>query len=352
MKEKITYVIGLMSGTSLDGLDLVYVKFTETNTVGFEIVQAETIAYSPKWKTDLQQAITFNQKHLKQLNTEYGNLLAHLTNAFIVKYDIRKIDFIASHGHTVFHDPDNGITLQIGNGPELAKYTQQKVVCDFRTQDVDLGGQGAPLVPIGDQLLFGQYDYCLNLGGFANLSTQLNNSRIAFDICPVNIVMNYYTQILGLPYDDEGKIAASGSINIALLQQLNALDFYHQAAPKSLGLEWVKEFIFPLIDSYTLTIPDILRTFIEHVALQITQQLTGNNPTLLITGGGAFNTFLIERIQQLANVTVILPSKKIIEFKEALIFAFLGLLRIQNKINVLASVTGATKDHCSGKIYS
>jgi len=351
MKEKTTYVIGLMSGTSLDGLDLVYVKFTQNKKINFEILHHKTVAYSAKWKANLQQAITFKTDVLQKLDTNYGKLLANITNQFIADFKIQNIHFIASHGHTVFHDPANGVTLQIGNGPELSKYTNQKVICDFRTQDVVLGGQGAPLVPIGDELLFSEYDYCLNLGGFANISMQQNNKRIAFDICPVNIVMNHYANQLGLAYDDGGKIAKTGEVNVALLNKLNALPFYQQPFPKSLGLEWVKKNIFPLIDSYTLSVPDILRTFIEHVAIQITHVLTAQHKTLFITGGGVYNTFLIKRMQQLSSVSIVIPAKEIIEYKEALIFALLGLLREQNNVNVLASVTGAKKDHSSGKIY-
>jgi len=352
MKEKTTYAIGLMSGTSLDGLDLVYVRFSENTSFTFEILYSETIAYTADWVNRLQQAITFSEDKLKALDIAYGKLLGEITNTFISKFQLKKIDLIASHGHTVFHDPNNGITLQIGNGPELAKLTQQKVVCDFRTQDVALGGQGAPLVPIGDELLFSEYDYCLNLGGFANISMQIKHERIAFDICPVNIVLNHYVNGLGLAYDDKGKIAKTGEVNVALLNKLNALPFYQQPFPKSLGLEWVKSNIFPLIDSYNLSTPAILRTFIEHVAIQITAQLPKTDKKLLITGGGVFNVFLIARIQELSKVIICIPTSEIIEYKEALIFALLGLLKVQNKVNVLASVTGAKKNHSSGKIFS
>ncbi len=351
MENELTHVIGLMSGTSLDGLDLVYVCFNKNDVSDFEILHGETVSYSDKWKSDLQHAITFSADKLKDLDIEYGKLLASLTNKFIAKHQIKKIDFIASHGHTVFHQPQNGITLQIGDGKTLASITKQKVVCDFRTQDVALGGQGAPLVPIGDALLFSDYDYCLNLGGFANISTTTNQKRIAFDVCPVNIVVNHYVNTLGLPYDNGGQIAKTGNINMQLLEALNALPFYQLPPPKSLGLEWVQTNIFPLIDSYSLSISDILRTFIEHISIQITAQLPVKNKTLLITGGGVFNTFLIEKIQEKSQVTLCIPSHKIIDYKEALIFAFLGLLRIQNKVNVLASVTGAKKDHSSGQIF-
>jgi anhydro-N-acetylmuramic acid kinase len=338
-----------MSGTSLDGIDLVYVQFDETNYQNFQILEAETIAYSNKWKETLQQAIHFSNEKLKKLNTQYGVLLADEILKFIKKYNLNQIDFIASHGHTILHQPEKGITLQIGCGKTIANKTKLKVVFDFRTQDVQLGGQGAPLVPIGDELLFSNFDYCLNLGGFSNISFNQNNQRIAFDICPVNIVLNYYVNKLGKDFDDEGKIASTGKINEQLLKQLNAISFYKKLPPKSLGLEWVQQHIFPLIDNYEKDIPSILKTFTEHVAVQIGKVIFKNN-AVLITGGGAFNTFLLSRIEFYAKNTINLPEKKLIDFKEAFIFSFLGLLRIHGKINCLQSVTGASKNHSSGNI--
>ena len=223
------------------------------------------------------------------------------------------------------------------------------MVYDFRTQDLKLGGQGAPLVPIGDELLFSNFEYCLNLGGFSNISFKQNNQRIAFDICPVNIVLNYYTKKIGKDFDDKGKIASRGKINQQLLQELNNLSFYNQQPPKSLGLEWVQKNIFPVIDRLEKDIPSILRTFTEHAAIQIGKIIYKNN-TVLITGGGAYNSFLIDRIEFYAKNTIQLPKKNLIDFKEALIFSFLGLLKIEGKINCLKSVTGADKNHSSGTI--
>jgi anhydro-N-acetylmuramic acid kinase len=240
--------------------------------------------------------------------------------------------------------------LQVGDGQLIANNTKQKVICDFRTQDVRLGGQGAPLVPIGDELLFSDYEYCLNLGGFSNISYKLKGKRIAFDICPVNIVLNHYVNKLGYEYDDAGSTASKGTINEELLDALNKLDFYHQKPPKSLGLEWVKKEVFVLIDALETDVSTVLRTFVEHVAYQIGKVIYKSN-SVLITGGGAFNTFLIERISFYSETVIELPSKELIDFKEALLFAFLGLLKSKNQINCLASVTGAQKDHCSGVVY-
>ncbi|MBE7629151.1 anhydro-N-acetylmuramic acid kinase [Tenacibaculum piscium] len=351
MNDDFYFIIGLMSGTSLDGIDLVFVKFDKKNYKDFKILAAETIAYSNAWKGKLQEAISFSKDDLLLLDIEYAVLLSEEINVFIKKNNITYIDFIASHGHTILHQPDKGITLQIGYGKVIAENTQQKVICDFRTQDVALGGQGAPLVPIGDELLFSQYDFCVNLGGFANVSYQKKAQRIAFDICPVNIVLNHYVQKLGFAYDDKGQIAKSSKINEEVLAKLNALDFYKKSAPKSLGLEWVQEIIFPLIDASEKNIPIILRTFIEHSAIQI-GKIIHKNDAVLITGGGVFNDFLINRIEFYAEQKIEIPSKGLINYKEALIFAFLGLLRSENQVNCLESVTGAKKDHSSGVIFN
>ncbi len=351
MNKKDTYIIGLMSGTSLDGIDVVYVRFNNKDYKDFTIIHADTVTYSAEWKQRLKTAIDFSDENLLILNKEYGVFLGDLVMRFVNKFTISRIDFIASHGHTVLHQPENGITLQVGDGQLIANNTKQKVICDFRTQDVRLGGQGAPLVPIGDELLFSDYEYCLNLGGFSNISYKLKGKRIAFDICPVNIVLNYYVNKLGYEYDDAGSIASKGTINKELLDALNKLDFYHQKPPKSLGLEWVKKEVFVLIDALETDVITVLRTFVEHVAYQIGKVIYKSN-SVLITGGGAFNTFLIERISFYSQTVIELPSKELIDFKEALLFAFLGLLKSKNQINCLASVTGARKDHCSGVVYT
>lgn len=349
MKNEL-YIIGLMSGTSLDGIDVVYVKFNTKNYTEFSILFSETISYSNNWKHKLQNAMTFSSDKLEELDKTYGRLLGTEINNFIKKNKINKVDFIASHGHTVFHQPENKMTLQIGCGQEIANTTNQKVVCDFRTQDVQLGGQGAPLVPIGDELLFSNYNYCINLGGFANISYKKNKQRIAFDICPINIVLNLYCKKLGLEYDNGGTIASKGTIHQELLKELNSLSFYKKKPPKSLGLEWVKSDVFPLIDSFKLSTEVILRTFVEHSAYQI-GSIIKNDTSVLITGGGVYNSFLIQRIESYSNTKISLPKNSLIEFKEALIFAFLGLLRSKNEVNCLQSVTGANKNHSSGVVF-
>jgi anhydro-N-acetylmuramic acid kinase len=352
MTNSLYNIIAVMSGTSLDGIDVIYVTFKIDETWSFKIHHAETLPYNEIWKKRLKNLIGLSKQELNQTDEDYTEYLSKKINEFISKYHIENIDFISSHGHTALHRPEQNITYQIGNLSILAQMLGQTVVCDFRVQDVELGGQGAPLVPIGDKLLFSEYDYCINLGGFANLSTDYNSVRVAYDVCPTNVVLNHYVNILGYEFDDKGKIAKSGTINEQLLSELNALEFYKQDYPKSLGLEWVNQVVFPIIDKYSLEIEAILRTFIEHIAIQISNEINKKeNALVLITGGGAYNEFLISRIKSKTKNKIIIPSKEIIEFKEALIFGLLGILKVTGEINCLASVTGAKYDHSSGKIF-
>lgn len=347
-------VLGVMSGTSLDGIDCAVVEFSYINNQWkYVFIEGETIRYPESWVENLQNAIHLSETDLHLLNIEYTYSLGELLNDFLVTRHLNDIDFIASHGHTVLHQPENGITLQIGNLPLINDIISLPFVCDFRVQDVALGGQGAPLVPIGDRLLFADYDYCLNLGGFSNISFEQNKERIAFDICPVNTLLNHFAKKLGKDFDDSGDFAASGTINNELFNELNNLSFYNQQGPKSLGIEQVNAVYLPLIEKYPLRAQDHLATITEHIAYQIASVLKKGNSKLLVTGGGAFNEHLINRLKFYApNTKVVLGSKELIEFKEAIIFAFLGVLRIKEINNVLSSVTGASKDHCSGNIFN
>ena len=346
-------VIGVMSGTSLDGVDLAHVRFTIHHSKWtFEILESETIPYHSEWIARLKTAVNYSESQLETLNKSYTKLLGTIISDFIAKHQLQDLDAVCSHGHTILHQPQNGFTLQIGNLPDIAALTNQKVVCDFRVQDVQMGGQGAPLVPIGDRILFSEYDFCLNLGGFSNVSFEKNGHRIAFDISPVNTVLNFYANQLGMEYDDRGQIAQSGTVNQTLLTELNELPYYHQSYPKSLGFEYVKEIVLPLIERHTLAIEDLLRTFTEHAAVQIALALPEKKGKLLITGGGAYHDFLIERIKKyLPEITIVIPPAVLLEYKEALIFALLGVLKLRQEINVLASVTGAKQDHSSGVIF-
>jgi anhydro-N-acetylmuramic acid kinase len=345
-------VVGVMSGTSLDGLDLAYIEFNFEDKWNFSIIEAETIAYSNEWNQILKNLVSNSIEDLNEIDENYTSYLASIINDFVYRNCISDINAVCSHGHTALHQPENKLTYQIGNLKKLSSLVEKTVVCDFRVQDVEFGGQGAPLVPIGDELLFSDYDFCLNLGGFANVSTKTNSTRIAYDICPVNIVLNRYVSKLGYDFDDSGKIASTGKMNPELLSELNGLDFYNLNPPKSLGLEWVRDIVFPIIDNYNLSVEDILRTFIEHCAFQISRE-TGKKEDafILITGGGVYNSFLIERLKTFTNNKIVIPDKNLIEFKEALIFGLLGVLKLRGEINCLRSVTGAKKDHSSGQIY-
>ena len=341
-------VIGLMSGTSLDGLDIVCCEFREKGKKwNFLIKEAETIPYNEEWIKSLSNAPLLKSQELKRLDILYGRYLAEKTLNFIHKNTL-KPDFIASHGHTIFHQPEKGYTLQIGNGTEMAKQLKLPVIFDFRSLDVSLGGQGAPLVPIGDQLLFNGFDCCLNLGGFANVSYELNGKRIAYDICPANIALNKISRQLGVEFDIDGQLASKGELNFGLLKELNKISFYELLAPKSLSREWLESVFFEIINKFQIPIKDILRTLTEHIAIQISKSIKiKKNGSVLITGGGAHNIFLINRLKALTTLKLIIPEKELIDFKEAIIFAFLGILRMKNEINCLSSVTGAQHD-CSG----
>ncbi|GGD32384.1 anhydro-N-acetylmuramic acid kinase [Flavobacterium orientale] len=347
-------VVGVMSGTSLDGIDLAHLYFTvENRKWNYEIATCQTIPYSLEWLNKLKNAVNFSEKELEKVNQDYTSYLGKTIKQFIESNGLNEIDVVCSHGHTILHQPQNGITLQIGNLPKIAEIIHKKVVCDFRVQDVELGGQGAPLVPIGDRLLFSEYDFCLNLGGFSNISFEENGKRIAFDISPVNTVLNFYANQIQLDYDDKGEIARSGKVNSALLTELNNLDFYQKKYPKSLGIEFVNATILPLIENYSISIEDKLHTFVEHIAMQIASALPKKEGKILITGGGAYHIFLLERMQNhLSKMHLIIPNTKTLEFKEALIFGLLGVLKLRNEVNVLCSVTGAKRDHSSGKIFS
>lgn len=350
MQQKNYNVIGVMSGTSLDGIDLAYVKISQDINYRAHIHTAQTVAYDKHWQQMLAAAHTLPQKKLQDLNEQYTQLLASVIKNFINTHHISNIDAICSHGHTVLHQPHNGFTLQLGNLPKIAKLVGHKVVCDFRVQDVNLGGQGAPLVPVGDQLLFPQYEYCLNLGGFANVSLQRENKRVAYDICAVNTVLNRYAQQLGRAYDDKGAFAKAGTIHPKLLAQINALPFFAKLPPKSLGIEWVHERIVPIIESYNLAPKDVIATFTEHVVLMLRDEFKEGS-RVLVTGGGAYNEYLLERLRIDTTIQYVLPDPLLIEYKEALIFALLGILKMQGKVNTLSSVTGAQKNHSAGEIY-
>lgn len=342
--------IGLMSGTSLDGLDICLVQFEKQNSAWkFQILKAETISYSKDWEDQLRNSIYLSAEKLLELHSEYGFYLGKEVKSFISRHKIENIEVISSHGHTIFHQPQKKFTLQIGDGRAIKLETGLPVVYDFRSQDVLMGGNGAPLVPIGDELLFSEYDACLNLGGFSNISLQFNGKRIAFDIAPVNIVLNKLAQNFNQNFDNNGELAKQGKVNINLLEKLNSLEFYSQSHPKSLGIEWCNKEILHLFTNADAK--DVLATFTEHAAEQISRVFNQYQlKKVLFTGGGTHNSFLIKKIKEKTKSEIIIPEKEIIDFKEAMIFAFMGVLRINNEINILSSATGSSFDHSSGII--
>ncbi|MCD6354522.1 MAG: anhydro-N-acetylmuramic acid kinase, partial [Prolixibacteraceae bacterium] len=321
-----------MSGTSLDGLDLAATEYRyDGKRWRFAVFATETVTYSKMWEAKLSNAPLLSGEQLMNLDAEYGCFIGKQVNQFIQKTGFVP-DFVASHGHTVFHQPEKHFTFQIGNGANIAATTKIKTVADFRTLDVALGGQGAPLVPVGDKLLFPEFSFCLNLGGFANISYTKKSESVAFDVCPANIALNYFAEKQGLKFDESGELGKKGNIDHRLLQHLNNLAYYRQQPPKSLGREWLKNIFLPAVESFNIPESDKLRTIYEHIAIQIAKSLPEKGK-MLITGGGAFNTFLIDRLTKNTNIELVLPNPQTIKYKEAIIFGFLGVLRISEQIN-------------------
>ncbi len=346
-------VIGLMSGTSLDGLDLAYCRFWQINGQWhFTIEKATTIKYPQELSGKLKIAHTLNAIDFLNLHNRLGKFFGNTVNEFINQNKL-VVDFVSSHGHTVFHQPEKRFNFQIGNPQVIREITGLPVVADFRTRNILSGGQGAPLVPIGDRLLFGEYDYCINLGGFSNISyDNEKNQRIAFDICPVNIILNQLAQTTGMDFDKNGKIGKQGKVSESLLQALNALIYYGQPVPKSLGTEWLENEFLPVINHYDIAVADKIRTVYEHIIHQF-QVIFRNLPDgkILLSGGGTHNIFLTGLLKQNLRQKIIIPPAEIIDFKEALLFAFLGVLRKENIPNCLSSYTGAPCDMVCGEWY-
>jgi anhydro-N-acetylmuramic acid kinase len=356
--------IGLMSGSSLDGLDIAFAEFQENaGRWTYEIVQADCYPYPADWVSRLKNATSLSALDYQLLHIDYGHYLGQQVNHFIEQHQLYyKVALVASHGHTTFHLPAQKMTAQLGDGAAIAAQTKLPVVTDLRAMDVALGGQGAPIVPIGEKLLWQEYDYFLNIGGIANLTIN-SEPYLAFDICPANRVLNMLAADAGKEMDENGALAAAGKIEDGLLNKLNALDYYKQPAPKSLANDYGTAIIYPLIKASGCSVPDALRTCTEHIALQISEAISNSrNPKtgstaglkLLVTGGGAFNTFLIQQLQENVKaytIEVVVPEAKLINYKEALIMALIGVLRWRQEYNVLASVTGASRDSIGGALW-
>ena len=354
-------VIGLMSGSSLDGLDIVYTELHENGGQwSFEILEAECYPYSEEWNSKLKNAIHLPALDYQLLHTEYGAFLGASVNRFISEKGLDyKVALVASHGHTTFHHPEKRMTAQLGDGAALAAVTRGIVVSDLRALDVAFGGQGAPIVPIGEQLLFREFSHFLNVGGIANLSVGSGGKMVAFDVCAANRVLDLLVSKQGKAYDAGGAIAASGTIHDDLLQSLNALDYYSKTYPKSLANSFGTDIVFPLVEGAGLSVADALCTYVEHIALQVRLSLLQTatdtaDSRLLVTGGGALNTYLMQRLSAALaplGVEVIVPDEKIVQYKEALVMALIGVLRWRQEYNVLPSVTGAERASIGGALW-
>ena len=352
--------IGLMSGSSLDGLDIVFAELHENGGKwSYEILEADCYPYSPDWVARLTGATTLNALDYQLLHIEYGHYIGGQVNRFIEAHQLQyRVGLIASHGHTTFHLPSKRMTAQLGDGASIAGETQLPVVSDLRSMDMALDGQGAPIVPIGEKLLLEGYDLFLNLGGIANISFK-GDPYTAFDICACNRVLNMLANEKGKEYDDAGKMAATGTTDKALLAKLDALDYYTLPFPKSLANEFGTQTVFPLIKSAGCSPEDGLHTCCEHVVTQIKNAILKKDETatgrkLLVTGGGAFNTFLLQLISKALedlSIEVIVPDSKLVNYKEALIMSLIGVLRWREEVNVLSSVTGAREDSVGGAMW-
>jgi anhydro-N-acetylmuramic acid kinase len=340
-----------MSGTSLDGIDFALCSFSGSNQYyDWGILETGYYAYEAEMKESLSTAHLLETSEFLRFHKEFGQYLGKKINLFL--RDKQRPAFIASHGHTVFHDPSRKFTFQLGDGAFIRAVTGISTVSDFRNLDTALGGQGAPLVPPGDKFLFGGYDYCVNLGGFANISHDRAGERIAYDICPVNFVLNKYSEVLGAPYDKDGKFGKGGRIREELLDALDGIGYYSLSPPKSLSRENVVKDYFPLIDGFKISEHDKLRTFYEHIAGRISSAFDSDSRgKVLFTGGGSYNQFLISEIRKRTQQEIVLPDKEIIDYKEAIIFAFLAYLRINEEFNTFLSVTGAESNSIGGSIF-
>lgn len=342
--------IGVMSGSSLDGIDLARCTFQlEEGRWSYTIEDARTVPYADAMRDRLRDVMQGSALELARLHRDLGELIGRACKEMIGG---RPVDLIGSHGHTIFHKPDEGLTTQIGCGAHIAAISGTTTVCDFRTTDVALGGQGAPLVPLGEQLLFPDYQCFLNIGGICNISLHFEEI-LGYDICIANQALNHLAEEAGSAYDKDGAIARSGCINTELLNKLSSLPLLSKVPPRSIGREWFNEEVRPLLDDTRIPLADRMNTVVAHMAKEIDRHTSGaDGLPMLVTGGGAHNTFLMEEISARAENTIIVPDKLTMDYKEALIFAFLGVLRLRNEPTALASVTGAEHDSVGGAVYS
>jgi anhydro-N-acetylmuramic acid kinase len=355
-------VIGLMSGSSMDGLDIAYCVLTEIGGQWQYVIEhAACVAFPEKIARQINAITQLPVPEFMKLHTAFGTWMGQQVNAFIDAHQLHhKVHIIGSHGHTAFHFPESNTSVQIGCGAALASVTGINVVSDLRAMDVSLNGNGAPIVPIAEKLLFADNQLCLNIGGICNISYRNNDGAyFANDVCPANRVLNEVVSALNKTYDDKGIEASKGSVVLDVLQQLNTLDYYKKQGPKSLANELGTQIILPILQASGASVQDQLRTMVEHIAEQIALQVqslhqSNESINMLITGGGAYNDFLIACIQQKIiefNVHITIPAPLVIENKEALAMALIAVLRWREEINVMASVTGASRDSVGGALW-
>jgi anhydro-N-acetylmuramic acid kinase len=357
-------VIGLMSGSSLDGLDIAFVEFEETaGKWQFELLETACIPYPPEWRKKLTDPATLSARDYLLLHTDYGHYLGRCVNDFMEEKGLAyRVQLIASHGHTAFHIPDRKMTAQLGDGAAIAAVTGIRTITDLRNVDMALGGQGAPIVPIGEKFLFPEYDFFLNIGGIANLSVN-QETFIGFDVCPANRILDLLAAESGKGYDENGNGAASGSLNEDVFRQLNAFPYYQLPFPKSLSNDFGLKEIFPLLSNAGLSSADALHTYSRHIVFQISKSLLKLKESmpalgkmrLLITGGGAHNRFIVDKLREAVmpgGIECLVPEGKLTDYKEAVIMALMGALRWREDINVMCSVTGASKDSINGAVWA
>ncbi len=359
--------LGLMSGSSLDGLDIASCRFElqGDRIVHWQLLEGETVPFPASWQVHLRRLPEADARTLAHAHAALGRWMGEAVNGFLARYPHLRPDCIASHGHTIFHFPAEGFTTQIGDGAAVASVTGYTTVSDFRGTDVALGGQGAPLAPIADRLLFPQYELMLNLGGIANITCNIEGRYIAFDIGGANQILNALTQSIGLPYDDGGRMAASGRLIEPLMEAMDRLPYFQAAPPKSLGNDWVQAHQTEAYIAWPASVEDRLHTacvqLARQTALALARIMESENWRLpqyriLATGGGAFNTFLtnciVEACNTVAPVSLQVPEPGIIAFKEAVLMALMGVLRMAGLPNCMASVTGASRDAVGGAVYA
>ena len=346
--------IGLMSGSSLDGLDIAIVQFNFREAIEFTIEHFETIAFTSEWENALRGAALLSGKDLISLDTKFGKYVGEHVHKLLSDRNEENVDIVVSHGHTVFHNPEEGYSFQLGNGSWISEYTKTPVLCNLRSGDIAAGGQGAPIVPICDARLFSSYDILLNLGGIGNCTYLGNHSIVAFDLFPFNQVLNYYSNQLGMPYDDKGILSSKGIVSQECVRALHQIEYIVKAAPKSLDNSFSREIVIPVLDSFLKTAEDKLATYIrfcvQHFSNYI-KQLDLSKGGILVSGGGAYHAYFIDCLQKETNIVITIPSKEIIEGKEALAMALIGALYLRGEVNIEYGVSGAVRGVLSGALY-